>query len=236
MTIGGTRLLGRLIGMPAAARPAVDDVEIVDGSYLSPEDPDGVLVEKHAATTFGLVPGDHLEVATPSGWHEVTVRGVVVSPEYLWPARSRQEVLGDPHGFAVVLAAQDQVQAWSGQAPDQALVLLGGASAAAVTAALRRRRCHRRRPAGRQPVRLGAADGPRRVQADVPGVPADVPHRRDGGGLRAAGPSGAVRAAGDRDVDGRRRAARPGGGALRAAGAAGGGRGLRRSGQRSERP
>jgi putative ABC transport system permease protein len=137
MTIGGTRLLGRLIGMPADARPAVDDVEVVDGSYLSPGDPDGVLVEKHAATTFDLAPGDHLEVATSSGWHEVTVRGVVVSPEYLWPARSRQEVLGDPHGFAVVLAAQDQVQAWSGQPAGQALVLLGDAPEAAVTAAVR---------------------------------------------------------------------------------------------------
>jgi len=137
MTLSGTRLLGRLIGMPPAGHPAVDDVEVTEGQYLSPDDPDGVLLEKHAAATFGLAPGDTLQVATADGWHTVTVRGVVVSPEYLWPARSRQEVLGDPHSFAVVFASQDQVQAWSGQAPNQALVLLGGASQADVTGALR---------------------------------------------------------------------------------------------------
>lgn len=137
MTLGGARLLGRLIGMPPGEHPSVDDVEVTQGQYLAPDDPDGVLLEKHAAATFGLGPGDTFEVATASGWHTVTVRGVVVSPEYLWPARSRQEVLGDPHSFAVVFASQDQVQAWSGQAPNQALVLLGGASQTTVSAALR---------------------------------------------------------------------------------------------------
>lgn len=137
MTLGGARLLGRLIGMPAGEHPAVDDVEVTAGRYLSPDDPDGVLLEKHAASTFGLAPGDTFQVATAAGWHTVTVRGVVVSPEYLWPARSRQEVLGDPHSFAVVFASQDQVEAWSGQAPNQALVLLGDAPQATVADALR---------------------------------------------------------------------------------------------------
>lgn len=137
MTLAGARLLGRLVGMPPADHPRVDDVEVTQGRYLSPDDPDGVLLEKHAAATFGLGPGDTLQVATPAGWHTVTVRGVVISAEYLWPARSRQEVLGDPHSFAVVFASQEQVQAWSAQQPNQALVLLGGASGSTVSGALR---------------------------------------------------------------------------------------------------
>ncbi|MCV2394231.1 ABC transporter permease [Actinotalea sp. M2MS4P-6] len=137
MTIGGTRLQGRLVGLPADAHPAVDDVDVVDGDYLSADDPDGVLLEKHAAATFDLGPGDHLQVLSPSGWHEVTVRGVVISPEYLWPAPSRQQVLGDPYGFAVVFAAEDQVRAWSGQGPTEALALLDGTDRTTVIEAVR---------------------------------------------------------------------------------------------------
>ena len=137
MTITGARLQGRLIGLPPDGRPAVDDVDVTEGDYLSAADPTGVLLEKHAAATFGLGPGDAFEVFTPTGWQQVTLRGVVISPEYLWPASSRQQVLGDPHGFAVVFAAEDQVREWAGGGPTQALVRLGGADQAAVTAALR---------------------------------------------------------------------------------------------------
>jgi putative ABC transport system permease protein len=70
----------------------------------------------------------------------VTVRGVAVSAEYLWPARSRQEVLGDPHSFAVVFAAQKSVEQWVGAGPNQVLVTLPqepqGPGAAAVAEAM----------------------------------------------------------------------------------------------------
>jgi len=124
MSIGGTKLVGRVVGLPAGHRPAVDDVEVTAGDYLSPGSPAGVLVETHAAQTFGLSPGDRVEVHTPQGWREVTVRGVAVSAEYLWPARSRQEVLGDPHGFAVLFAPEPTVRSWSGAGAGQVLVEL----------------------------------------------------------------------------------------------------------------
>ncbi len=142
MLIGGTKLVGRVSGLPADRRAAVDDVEVTRGRYLTPADPTGVLVETHAATTFHLSPGDTLRVYTPAGWRRVTVRGVVVSAEYLWPARSRQSVLEDPHAFAVVFAPQDTVRGWYGDARSQVLVELpGGATDAhlgAVSAAMRR--------------------------------------------------------------------------------------------------
>ncbi len=140
LLVEGTKLVGRVIGLPAASRPAVDDVEVIEGNYLSPDDPTGVLLETHAATTFDLSPGDTLEVFAGSRWTEVRVRGVVVSPEYLWPARSRQEVLGDPHSFAVVYAAEPVVRQWAA-GPNQVLVQLPGGPddprAVDVTAALR---------------------------------------------------------------------------------------------------
>jgi putative ABC transport system permease protein len=116
MLIEDTKLIGRVIGLPADSRPDVGDVEVTSGQYLSPGDPAGVLVETHAADTFGISPGDSLQVFTPQGWQRLTVRGIAVSPEYLWPARSRQDVLGDPHSFAVVFAPEESLRSWSGGA------------------------------------------------------------------------------------------------------------------------
>lgn len=129
LLIGGTKLLGRVVGLPAGTRPAVDDVDVPEGDYLSPAAPDGVLVERHAADTFGLHVGDRLRVFAAGDWHAVTVRGVAVSAEYLWPARSRQDVLGDPHSFAVLFAPQWTVERWAASGPNQTLVTLGSAAA-----------------------------------------------------------------------------------------------------------
>jgi putative ABC transport system permease protein len=139
MELAGTKLLGRVVGLPPGEPPAVGQVEVETGDYLDPGDPHGVLLETHAAQTFDLAPGDTLRVFGAGGWQSVRVRGVVVSPEYLWPARSRQDLLPDPHSFAVVFAAQPAAQELAGAGgPDQLLVALADPEAAgSVTAALR---------------------------------------------------------------------------------------------------
>ncbi len=138
MLIDGTKLVGRVVGMPAAGRPAVDDVDVGEGTYLSPSTPDGVLVERHAADTFGLGVGDRLQVFADGTWHTVTVSGVVVSAEYLWPARSRQDVLGDPHAFAVLFAPEATVRQWFGTGPNQVLAVGGpGAGDGTLASAMR---------------------------------------------------------------------------------------------------
>ncbi|MBC7298787.1 MAG: ABC transporter permease [Demequina sp.] len=129
MRIGGTALVGRVISMPDSGRATVDDVDVIDGNYLdtgaaSHDRGAQILVEKHAADTFGLTPGDTLEVFGQGAWHTATVRGIVVSPEYIWAARSRQEVIADPKSFAVIFAPESLARDWLGAAPTQALVLL----------------------------------------------------------------------------------------------------------------
>lgn len=99
--IGDATFVGRLVGMPPDDQPAVDQVDIVDGTYLDPSRPDGVLIETHAATEFDLVVGDAFDVFDGSAWRPVEVVGVVVSPEYIWPARSRQDLFPAPGTFAV---------------------------------------------------------------------------------------------------------------------------------------
>lgn len=138
MLIGGTKLIGRVVGLPVDGQPAVDAVDLDDGPYLGAGDPDGVLIERHAADTFGLVPGDSVQIFAAAGWQTVEVRGVVRSPEYLWPARNRQDVLGDPHAFAVVFADEDLVRRLNGNSPNQVLVRLADpADEDAVSTALR---------------------------------------------------------------------------------------------------
>lgn len=139
MLIDGTKLLGRVIGMPESAQPAVDAVDVTSGTYLRADRPDGVLVERHAADTFGLRPGDTVQVYATGGWRQVTILGIADSAEYLWPARSRQDVLGDPHGFAVLFAPEPMVRQWTGAAANQVLAALpsGGASPGSLVAAMR---------------------------------------------------------------------------------------------------
>jgi putative ABC transport system permease protein len=126
MLIGGTKLIGRVAGLPSDSRPSVNDIEVIEGEYLDAREPDGVVIEEHAAKTFELAPGDTLQIYTATGWQTVTLRGVAVSAEYIWPARSRQEVLSDPYSFAVVFAPQESLERWTGSGPNQVLATLPG--------------------------------------------------------------------------------------------------------------
>ena len=102
-------MLGRIVGMPPSGSASVNDILITEGTTLDPAIPFGVVVEQHMASHFGLEPGAGLSISTPDGWTEVEVVGVAASPEYLWPAKSRQEILVLPDDFGVVFAAQSVV-------------------------------------------------------------------------------------------------------------------------------
>jgi putative ABC transport system permease protein len=127
--VADTRFIGRLVGLPPDHRAAVDDVLVLDGTYLDPADPTGVLVERHMADHFGLVPGDRIQVHDQTGWRDVTVRGIAASAEYIWPARSRQEVLTLPDQFGVLFVPQPTLDALPASATtSQVLVTYAGAA------------------------------------------------------------------------------------------------------------
>ena len=137
----GHRLLGRVVGLPPGDQPAVGRVDVLEGRYLDAADPSGVLVERHMAGHFGLHPGDTLETLTARGFTRVRVRGIVASPEYLWPARSRQEVLTTPDSFGVVFAANRFVEGAPARArvPQDLVRYAPGADRVALDATLARR-------------------------------------------------------------------------------------------------
>jgi putative ABC transport system permease protein len=129
LAIGGTKLVGRVVGMPPVNGHGINEIDLTAGQLPDPTRSDQVVVERHTADTFGLTPGNSVRVFDGGGWRDVIVSGVVQSPEYLWPARNRQDVLGDPHAFAVVFAPESLARALSaGKAPNQVLVeMTGGA-------------------------------------------------------------------------------------------------------------
>jgi putative ABC transport system permease protein len=109
--VGDQAQLSRIVGLPPDGNPAVDRVLVLRGHNISPSSPDEILVEQHLADARGLEPGSSMEVLTSTGWRSVTVAGIVASPEYIWPARSRQEVLVPWNQWGVVFGPESLVAA-----------------------------------------------------------------------------------------------------------------------------
>ncbi|NQV06584.1 ABC transporter permease [bacterium] len=127
-------MLGRVVGMPVGDQPEVNAVLVIEGGYLSGAG--DALVEQHLAEHYGISPGDSIEVG--EGMVPLRVAGIVASPEYLWPAPSRQVIITTPEDFGVVFVADDLVTAVAGPgAIAQVAVRYDeGADDEAVTAAL----------------------------------------------------------------------------------------------------
>jgi putative ABC transport system permease protein len=115
MMIGPTKLVGRVVGLPTANGQEINKIDLVAGRLPDPARNDEVVVERHTADTFGLTAGKPVRVFDGTAWRDLTVSGIAQSPEYLWPARNRQDVLGDPHSFAVLFAPESLARTLSAQ-------------------------------------------------------------------------------------------------------------------------
>nr|WP_280391320.1 FtsX-like permease family protein [Nocardia brasiliensis] len=141
-SIGETKLLGRVAGLPPSDESSVNEIQLTAGRLPDLAHSDEVVIEQHAADTFGLRTGDHFQIFDGTDWQTVMISGVARSAEYLWPARNRQEALGDPHAFAVAFAPQPAALRLTGAAqPNQTLVEMAATATQTdrdkVTAALR---------------------------------------------------------------------------------------------------
>ncbi len=103
----GKRVLARVISLPSDRRPEVNDVKVEEGSYFQTGDDDVVLVEKSFAEHHGLEPGDTLLLRMEDREFSFGIAGIVTSPEYIWPAKSRQEILVSAETFGVVFVPED---------------------------------------------------------------------------------------------------------------------------------
>lgn len=136
-----TKLLGRVVGLPADDQPTVNQVDVEAGSYLSPGRPDGVLVEQHMADNFDLDPGSGLTVLGESGAAQrLESVGTAASVEYFWPAPSRQQIITSPDDFGVLFVPEPTARELAGlDGPNQVVIYYdGGAGNAELTEQLTR--------------------------------------------------------------------------------------------------
>jgi len=136
-----TPIRARLIGLDARAQPAVNQVHLLEGDFLSPDDPTGVLVESHFAKAYDLHPGDEVTPLIQGQKQRFTVRGVVASPEYLIVSPSRQEVLSSARTFGVFFVPLDELQRLThtqGKVNEFCVLFQPGANAARVVEDARR--------------------------------------------------------------------------------------------------
>ncbi|MFQ5524372.1 MAG: FtsX-like permease family protein, partial [Acidimicrobiia bacterium] len=102
--------IGRLLGYPPERQPDINRIDIERGNYLDPNDPKKVVIAEFMVDQLGLDVGDSFEVLAGLQFEEVTVAGVAVSAEYLWPARSRQEIFTLPGTFGVAFVPESLIE------------------------------------------------------------------------------------------------------------------------------
>ncbi len=126
-------LYGRAIGVPDFRQPSVSLLDIRTGALPHFGQ---LVIEQHIADHYHLRPGDTVELFASRGWQRVTVAGSALSTEYLWPARSAQEILTTPEDFGVVFLPDNDLQRTLSQSVEQiALYARDRTAADALTAA-----------------------------------------------------------------------------------------------------
>jgi len=103
------KVLARVISLPSDSRAAVNDVKVEEGVYFEEGDTGALLVEKSFAEYHDLRPEDVVQLTVGSQETSFRIAGIVVSPEYIWAAKSRQELLPTPETFGVFFVPQDAV-------------------------------------------------------------------------------------------------------------------------------
>ncbi|MCV7378384.1 hypothetical protein BST11_14220 [Mycobacterium alsense] len=127
-------LYGRAVGVPDSRQPNVSLLDMRTGALPHAGQ---LVVEQHVAEHYHLRPGDTVELLGRQGWQPFTIAGSALSTEYLWPARSGQEILTTPEDFGVVFLPDGELRRALPDPVEQIAVYAQDRSAAdALTAAV----------------------------------------------------------------------------------------------------
>jgi putative ABC transport system permease protein len=74
----------RLISVPDEGRPALNDLVLKSGRYVTPRASDEVLVSEAFAQAHDLKPGDSVSAVINGRWQRLRVVGIANSPEYVY--------------------------------------------------------------------------------------------------------------------------------------------------------
>jgi len=91
----------RLVSIPAARRPRVNDLYLRSGGWIEPGRADQVIVSEGFAHARGLAPGDRLSALINGRSYRLTIVGTALSPEYVYTIPPG-ELVPDDSRFGVV--------------------------------------------------------------------------------------------------------------------------------------
>jgi len=109
-TEGGERVEARIVSLPTNHRPLVGDVKIEGGAYFTPGDKREVLLTPAFAEYHGLERGDSITIERGALQTTFDVAGIAIHPEYLWVAKSAQELVSTAKTFGVLFMAEQRAQ------------------------------------------------------------------------------------------------------------------------------
>ena len=116
------KVLARVISLPsdnALRANMVDDVYVDKGEYFPAGGGNYLLVEKNFADHHGLTPGQSLSLTVDGNDILFTISGIAVSPEYIFAAKSRQEILVSPNVWGVVFVSGETAAGVLGQSTNE---------------------------------------------------------------------------------------------------------------------
>ena len=112
LTLPGDRkknVLVRTLSIPSASdseSDTVNDIHVEEGHFFTENDDRSIILEKHFAQHHEIEPGDTV-LLTVKGEEDIfEVVGIATSPEYIFYAKSRQELLVSPEVWGVVFVPE----------------------------------------------------------------------------------------------------------------------------------
>jgi putative ABC transport system permease protein len=91
----------RLVSVPAAHRPALNDLYVRAGRWVDPVRPDEVLASEAFVRAHGFAMGDHIWAVINGRRRRLTIVGAALSPEYVYSLRPG-EIIPDDRRFGVL--------------------------------------------------------------------------------------------------------------------------------------
>ncbi len=104
------QVVGRVISLPDTGRSKVNDVMVIEGSYLGPPHKRDVLVEKSFADYHDLHVGDYVHPVVDGEVNDYRIAGIALGPEYVYAIQSKQYLLPTPSTFGVFWMRRNQAE------------------------------------------------------------------------------------------------------------------------------
>ncbi|MDA8018554.1 MAG: ABC transporter permease [Thermoanaerobaculia bacterium] len=103
-------ITGRLVSIPEARQPMINDLVLLQGRYLEPGRRDEVLVSEGFALAREIGPGDSVTAVINGRRRELDIVGVALSPEYVYTIRPG-DLMPDDARFGIFWMAHEPLAA-----------------------------------------------------------------------------------------------------------------------------